>query len=473
MDGLKRCRVLVVDMTHGGQVLCEELLRRGCVVHCFDNHRTLSEDSIKRLKSIGVEVHRDEAEIPDVELFDVVIVQHADPRLKIFSNAIESCVPIMTHARAVGIILSEEKGSTKIIEVTGTNGKTTVCNIIAKAASDQGLRVLVHDSINTRIVNGDSRVIAEGLSITPANIMRAWRLAEEEKIKPDVCIFEVSLGGTGAADIGVVTGIYENYKVSFMINAFNSKLQMALNMDSDKILVLNGDNKPTRRFIHVFRGRTNMYGFDGGHQVKGRLRDYEFNRGMVVEGEVYELNVVDGGKISCSFNFKLKPQLFGRYQASNALAALTASLSLGLKLDDVCKSISEFEGVSGRSKAIFEEWGLIVECRNRGVNIPAITSALNEALGLKKSRKIEKVIAVIGGTERAACEIVDAARLAAWLREIDDIDLYILYGPLGARLSELNVKGYITSSLQEALLLAKREASKTLKTIVVVCGNEA
>ncbi|MEM2025855.1 MAG: hypothetical protein QXW94_06155, partial [Desulfurococcaceae archaeon] len=108
MCALRHCNALVVDMTHGGQVLCKELLRRSCTVHCFDNHRTLSEASLRELRSMGVEVHRDEAEVPDVDVFDVVVVQHADPKLGIFSEALKAGVPIITHARAAGIILGSE-----------------------------------------------------------------------------------------------------------------------------------------------------------------------------------------------------------------------------------------------------------------------------------------------------------------------------------------------------------------------------
>jgi len=450
-----------------------ELLKRGCTVHCFDNHKTMHESSIKEFKSMGVEVYKNEVELPHVDLFDVIIVQHADPKLKLFSKALEHGVPIITHARAAGIILADEKGPTRIIEVTGTNGKTTTCNMMAKAAFDNGFNVLIHDSINTRFMGENSKVLAEGLSITPANVLRAWRLAEEHKLKPDLCIFEVSLGGTGAADVGVVTGIYDNYRASFMINAFNSKLQMAINMCNEGILVLNGDNKPSRRFMHVFKGMSNVYGFEGGIQVKGMLRSYDIDNGMFIEGEVCELNALNLGKANCLFSFNLKPQLFGRYQALNALAALTALLSLGFKADDVCKSLSEFEGVNGRSKAAIEDWGLIVDCNNRGVNVPAIVSALSEAISLKRMNIAKRIIAVIGGSERATCELIDVNKLADHLNKINEVDLYVLCGALGVKLRENGIRGVMFGSLSEAIAFAREEASKSPRSIVVVCCNEA
>jgi len=37
MQPLRDCRALVVDITHGGKVLCEELIKRGCEVHAPSN----------------------------------------------------------------------------------------------------------------------------------------------------------------------------------------------------------------------------------------------------------------------------------------------------------------------------------------------------------------------------------------------------------------------------------------------------
>ncbi|MEM2025436.1 MAG: Mur ligase family protein, partial [Desulfurococcaceae archaeon] len=365
-----------------------------------------------------------------------------------------------------------EKGSTRIVEVTGTNGKTTVCKMMAKVALDQGLKLLVHDSTGTMLGDDECEVLAEGLSITPANTLRAWRLAEERGFKPDLCIFEVSLGGTGAADVGVVTGIYNNYDVSFMVNAFNSKLQMALNMGDRGILVLNGDNKPSRRFAHAFRGLCNVFGFEGGLQVKGRLLSYDLNEGMLIGGEIQGLNALGSSKVDGPFNLKLGAQLFGRHQALNALAALTAMLSLNLKVDEVCSSLSEFEGVEGRSKASFEDWGLMIDCRNRGIAIPVVASVLGEAIGLKRLNLIKKLIVVIGGSGRVACEIADVNRLSAELKRLSEVDLCVLYGALSFRLSGLGVKCQVFNSLEESISYARSEASKSPRSMVVICSDE-
>lgn len=459
MRPLRECRTLVVDMTHGGKVLCEELLRRDCEVHAFDNHRTLKGEEIEKLEKIGVKVFREENKLK-VEDYDVIVVQHANPAMPLFSSALNLGVPIISHARAVGIILSEIKASVKLLEITGTNGKTTTANMIAKVLRDYGKTVLIHDSLSTRIFNSLGEIkLAEGLSITPANALKAFRLAEAHEF--DYAVFEISLGGTGAGDVGVVTGIYENYRASFFNNAFNSKLQMAINMKNG-VLVLNGDNI-ARRFAHTFFGNSNIYGIESGREVKVR------RLGEMVEGEIEKLITIHGKEMEGEFEFKPHENLFGRFQILNALGALTAIASLGLEVDEACKSLESFKGIKGRALAEKAEKGFFVDCSNRGVNVPAILAVLDEALSLK-GKKADAVVAVFSGSERATCEIIDTTRLSEELKN-RDIDLVILSRALGRRLLELGVDGLLVENLSKNEV--ERLSARFNNPIILFFSNEA
>ncbi|MCS7144479.1 MAG: coenzyme F430 synthase [Archaeoglobaceae archaeon] len=459
MRPLTDCKALVVDMTHGGKVLCEELLKRDCEVYAFDNHKTLKKEELEKLIKNGIRVFSEEKELK-VEDFDVIIVQHADPAMRLFSSALELGVPVISHARAVGIILSEIKSSKKIIEITGTNGKTTTANMILKILNDHGYSALIHDSLSTRVsMDSGDILLAEGLSITPANALRAFRLAEG--LDFDYAIFEVSLGGTGAGDVGVVTGIYENYKASFFKNAFNSKLQMAINMKKG-ILVLNGDNI-TRKFAHAFFGNSNIYGIENGREVKIK------KLGERVEGSIERLSTISGKKLNANFEFKLQESLFGRFQILNALGALTAVASLDLEVENACKSLEGFEGVKGRAIAEKMARGILVDCSNRGINVPAILTAIDDALILR-GKKGDGIVAVLSGSEKATCEIIDTPKLSKELKK-RDIDLIVLSGALGKRLVELGVKGEFVENLSKNEV--EKLSARFNNPIILFFSNEA
>ncbi|RSN72823.1 MAG: coenzyme F430 synthase [Thermoproteota archaeon] len=465
---LSNCQALVVDMTHGGEEICRELLRRNATVYALDNHKTLRKERIKKLEGMGVKVFTNEEELlSNMEGFDVIIVQHASPRMRIFSKAMELGIPVITHARAVGIILSEEKekNGMKTVEITGTNGKTTVANMLTKILTDEDYKVLVHDSVSTRVVeSSEEKVLFEGMSITPANILRAYRAAVESELHIDFAIFEVSLGGTGACDVGIVTGIYENYAVSFLGSAFNSKLQMAINM-RDGVLVLNGDNDPTRRFVHVFYGRSNIYGIRNGREV---LVKNLKNRRVI--GEIRSLHTLSGKELSGDFSFELDRALFGRFQIVNALGALTAALSLGADVENSCRSLGKFRGVKGRAIAKFMEKGILVDCCNRGVNIPAIIQAIEEAEIMKAAGEVDSLVVVISGSERAACEIIDVKKLSKEL-EAKEIDKIVLSGPLGKRLMEAGLKGEFVDKVGEDWI--SNYIAKHGNPIILFFNNEA
>lgn len=460
MRPLSKCRALVVDMTHGGKVICEELVKRDCEVFAFDNHNTLKEVDKNRLKKMGVKLYEN-VKIP-VEEFDIIIVQHADPKMEIFERALEFGIPVISHARAVGIILSEKRGGKqRFVEITGTNGKTTTANMLCKILSERG-NVLIHDTLSTRLVNeDDEKIIFEGLSITPANVLKVYNECIAKGLDFDYAVFEVSLGGTGASDVGIVTGVYDNYVVPFYANAFNSKLQMATNMKNG-VLVLNGDNI-VRRFSNTFCGKSNIYGIERGENV--RVKNLNES---TVEGD-YTVHTVEGGEVSGEFSFKLDKALFGRFQILNALAALTASLSLGIDSESACKSLGKFRGVRGRAIAELYGNGIFVDCSNRGVNIPAIITAISEAERLKKEGVFDGVIVAISGSEKAVCEIIDAERLFKLLQNFE-IDNIFLSGPLGKRLLELGLYGAFLEKLTRndmATLI------KLNKPIILYFSNDA
>ena len=56
------------------------------------------------------------------------------------------------------------------------------------------------------------KVLKQNISITPASIIEAWNLAEDYEI--GICIFETSLGGTGLADVGILTNLVEDYPIA-------------------------------------------------------------------------------------------------------------------------------------------------------------------------------------------------------------------------------------------------------------------
>ena len=89
-----------------------------------------------------------------------------------------------------------------IIVYTGNGkGKTSACYLISKMLHDSGRRVLLHSSRGEGPWTDDGHRIDRKVSIAPPYLMT---LAAGDY---DVVVCEVSLGGSGKADIACITNI--------------------------------------------------------------------------------------------------------------------------------------------------------------------------------------------------------------------------------------------------------------------------
>ena len=203
-------KVLVVDMTHGGAIIASEFLKiPNFEVYAWDIYSTMEfkkfgyELEEKGLKFVGKEG------LNDLKLdknysteSDFILIAPVHCKLESEVN--------MTHHQAVGFLL-ENKINVPVIEVTGVKGKTSVVWILKEIFKDSNPLVL--SSLGVEVVEDKEwKLLKQNISITPASIIEAWKLAEGYEV--GICIFETSLGGTGLADVGILTNLAEDYPIA-------------------------------------------------------------------------------------------------------------------------------------------------------------------------------------------------------------------------------------------------------------------
>ena len=82
----------------------------------------------------------------------------------------------MTHHEAVGFLL-KDRINVPVIEVTGVKGKTSVVWMLKEIFKD--FNPLVLSSLGVEVLeDSDWKVLKQNISITPASIIEAWKLAE-------------------------------------------------------------------------------------------------------------------------------------------------------------------------------------------------------------------------------------------------------------------------------------------------------
>ena len=242
-----------------------------------------------------------------------------------------------------------------MIGVTGTDGKTTTCNILYQILLAAGLRTGMISTVNAVIGN---EVLDTGFHVTTPEAPEVQGyLAKMVEAGLTHVILETTSHGWAQYrsdacefDIGAVTnvthehldyhGSYENYLAakSRLFTSLKDTLPKA--QGSIRLGVLNRDDSSYEPLRRVITTPVACYG-------------------LTADADIRAENILqspDGIRFTAcgeGFRFDVTAHLYGLYNVSNCLAALTVSL-LGLKIapEAIVRGIASLVGVPGRMEQI-------------------------------------------------------------------------------------------------------------------------
>ncbi len=339
-------KVLVLDLTHGGEVLTKEYLRRGHAVTAVDIYRTASDATRSALSEAGARV----LDAAPAERFDLGVVPVHCPQRYIGPAVIDRTI---TAHQAVGELA---EFPFPVVEVTGTRGKTSTCHVLAHVLSRVGRSVLLLSSKGLSLVGErESEVLRDRVSIAPPTILSI----SNEGHRADIGVFEVSLGGTGLASVSVITGLGDNYPIAAGTRrAFDGKVQMAR---TARVLVCPAEERDLWSSHVPSDTEIVTFGESGDVQVS-------FPESLRL-GSACPLTVRwEGNERKVSL-----PSTFLAPGYSTALAcALATARALGSDMESAIDSLSAFNGVRGRGEVLKEPNSFLIKERNPGVSAPSI-----------------------------------------------------------------------------------------------------
>ncbi|MGZ4864693.1 MAG: coenzyme F430 synthase [Halobacteriota archaeon] len=364
--------VAVLDTIHGAREICKKLREVGAAAVAFNiYHNTPAPDVI--------------------DSFDVVITPiHANTPLVARAEALN--IPVLTHHQAVGQLVrqSEELNDALVFEVTGVKGKTSSAALLGNAYEDRKLLMLT--SLGLEVSEKGKYVAKRRLSITPASILTAMDLTKKFDFDPEVCIFEVSLGGTGLADVNIITTLLPEYLIAQQTKTSTSaKLQMITNAKEGSCLVAPLDVAPHMKQKCCL----NTFGDD-----MANVR-YDDKRSNVATMTYSDLGRLDGSLASGEIHFTLSGDFDFKSYESALLCFTAAALSANLSPDTISSQLSHFKGVFGRMSAETFNGRFLIDNSNSGLDEAAIKQAIQYGLTFKKVG--HKVVLIIG-LESNVCE---------------------------------------------------------------------
>ena len=245
-----------------------------------------------------------------------------------------------------------------LIGITGTNGKTTVTHLIQRIFEENHQKCALIGTLGYKLSsNGEYRDAKHTTPQAPELQATLRMIKDVEKI--DNVVMEVSshaleqnrVGGC-RFDGAVFTNLTQDhldYHVT-MENYFNAKAILFKNLKEGNFAVINIDDEYGKRFLEIVPEDVRKYTYGVKNKADVMAKDVEFS----LNGAEFTLVTKDG-------EYKVSLHMNGMFSVYNVLAAVTASIAMGIDVQTSLKALENVKGVAGRFEVVVKKPLVIVD----------------------------------------------------------------------------------------------------------------
>ncbi len=272
--------------------------------------------------------------------------------------------------RAKGIqVISEielayrHKGDSKIIAITGSNGKSTTTSLI--------YHICTTANLNCALVGNIGYSFAKQVAEDP----KEWYVAE-------ISSFQLDDIKTFRADISILLNITEDhldrYNYQFE-NYINSKFKIIENQISSDYFIYNDDDEVIANKLPLLTINTNPLPFSMKHEVK---------KGGYIKGDQMMLRIQEERVSMSIYDFALK----GKHNQSNTMAAGIAAATIGIRKEKIREAVMNFHSLEHRMEFVAMVRGIEFINDSKATNVNSTWYAL-ESMN-------KPTILILGGTDK-------------------------------------------------------------------------
>ena len=357
---MKKVVILGAGESGNGAALLAQ--KQGYEVWVSD-YGTIKEGYKNELKQWGIAFEEGGHDMDKVLSADIIIKSPGIPEKAQVVKAIR--------AKAIELISEIEwgfrfKGESRIIAITGSNGKSTTTSLIWHILKESGLDVAMVGNIGYSF----ARQVAED--------SKAWYVAEISSFQLDDIV-------TFKPDISMILNItpdhLDRYNYEFD-NYVAAKFRITENQDKEDIVILNRDDEASSKYLeqHTINPRILYITMSDAHNNSSD-GGYMQNEDMHIKW--------DGDDMKVSIH---DMTLDGKHNQFNSMAAGISARAAGIRKEKIRDCFETFEGLEHRLEFVATVRGVDFINDSKGTNLNSVWFALES---MKKS-----VVLILGGQDK-------------------------------------------------------------------------
>lgn len=296
------------------------------------------------------------------------LILNADEVMKSPGIPEKAAIVKMIRAKGIPVISEVElayryKGNSKIIAITGSNGKTTTTALTYHICKEAGLDAALVGNI------GDSFAKQVALDPRPLYVV-------------EVSSFQLDDIDTFRPDIAILTNITEDhldrYEYKFE-NYIRSKFRITMNQQANDTFIYCADDEVTLKYLTEYNIKSN--------QLPISMKRDLPNGAFIKDGDMYVRTGQDFTTMSV-FDFALK----GKHNQYNTMAACVAATTMDIRKDKIRDAVQNFQSLEHRMEHVATVRGVEFINDSKATNVNSTWYALESMT--------KPTILILGGVDK-------------------------------------------------------------------------
>lgn len=312
------------------------------------------------LTAAGIEFEEGQTSMDRLTLADEIVKSPGIPETN----------PTVIALRQLGIPLISEIelayrfiGESRVLAVTGTNGKSTTTSLLWHICQKAGLDAALVGNIGRSF---------------------AWQVAEAPKpfYVVEVSSFQLDDIVTFRPHVAILTNITEDHLDRYayrMENYVRSKFRITLNQTASDVFIYNLDDEVIQKALTSISIKAN----ERPITMKRELP----NGAFIKDGDLYVRTSQDYMTMSV-FDFALK----GKHNQYNTMAACVAAATIDIRKEKIREAVMDFQGVEHRLEPVATVRGVLFINDSKATNVNSVWYALESMT--------RSTVLILGGVDK-------------------------------------------------------------------------